>query len=48
MPNQQPVIISANGERQFVCSPVAVQAIIVNKDEKVLLLSSPSRNPKSG
>src|SRR5262245_48640590 len=44
MPNQQPRITTVNGRRQFSCSAVALQAIIVNSDEQVLLLSSPTRN----
>jgi 8-oxo-dGTP diphosphatase len=44
MPNQQPVITDVDGKRQFACSPVALQAVIVNQEEKVLLLSSPTRN----
>jgi ADP-ribose pyrophosphatase YjhB (NUDIX family) len=39
----QPTIYSAN-KRPFATSPVAVQAIIVNADEQILLLSSPHRN----
>lgn len=37
MPNQQPVIISENGERQFACSPAGVVVFIVNAQEQVLL-----------
>ena len=44
MPNQQPVITDANGRRRFACSAVAIQSVIVNQDQKVLLLSSPTRN----
>ncbi len=43
MPNQQPVMTAVNG-RNFVCSAIAIQSIIVNQDQKVLLLSSPTRN----
>ncbi|MCA9967678.1 MAG: NUDIX hydrolase [Anaerolineales bacterium] len=39
----QPIIYSAN-KRPFATSPVAVQAIIVNDQEQILLLSSPHRN----
>jgi 8-oxo-dGTP pyrophosphatase MutT (NUDIX family) len=35
---------NAQGTRRFACSAVAVQAIIVNVDERLLLLSSPTRN----
>ena len=41
---QQPFITDAQG-RRFACSAVAVQAIIVDADERLLLLSSPTRNP---
>ena len=44
MSNQQPVIADASGKRQFACFAVAVQSVIVNEDEQVLLLSSPTRN----
>jgi ADP-ribose pyrophosphatase YjhB (NUDIX family) len=44
MPNQQPVITDASGRRQFACSAVIIQSIIVNQDQKFLLLSSPTRN----
>jgi 8-oxo-dGTP pyrophosphatase MutT (NUDIX family) len=39
----QPMITDTHG-RRFACSAVALQAIIVNADERVLLLSSPTRN----
>lgn len=40
----QPVIIDASGRgRQFACSAVALQAIIVNEQEQILLLASPRR-----
>jgi 8-oxo-dGTP diphosphatase len=45
MPNQQPLIRTASGQRQFACSAVALQAVIVNAEECILLLSSPNRNP---
>jgi ADP-ribose pyrophosphatase YjhB (NUDIX family) len=44
MPKQQPFMTNAQGTRHFACSAVAVQAIILNADERVLLLSSPTRN----
>jgi len=44
MPNQQPVISDVKGRRQFACSAVGLHSIIVNQDQKVLLLSSPTRN----
>jgi 8-oxo-dGTP pyrophosphatase MutT (NUDIX family) len=44
MPTPQPFMTSAQGTRRFACSAVAVQAIIVNADERLLLLSSPTRN----
>jgi hypothetical protein len=44
MPTHQPFLTTAQGTRRFACSAVAVQAIIVNADERVLLLSSPTKN----
>ena len=44
MPTPQPFMINAQGTRRFACSAVAVQAIIVNADARLLLLSSPTRN----
>ena len=44
MSEPQPVIIDATGRRAFAAYPVAVQAIIVNEKEEILLLSSPTRN----
>jgi ADP-ribose pyrophosphatase YjhB (NUDIX family) len=38
------VIIDATGRRIFAAYPVAVQAIIINEQEEILLLSSPTRN----
>jgi ADP-ribose pyrophosphatase YjhB (NUDIX family) len=43
MSTPQPSMTDAKG-RRFACSAVAVQAIIVDDDERVLLLSSPTRN----
>jgi 8-oxo-dGTP pyrophosphatase MutT (NUDIX family) len=43
MPTLQPFVTDAQG-RHFACSAVAVQAIIVKADERLLLLSSPTRN----
>ena len=43
MATQQPFMTDAEG-RRFACSAVVVQAIIVNEDEPILLLSSPTRN----
>jgi 8-oxo-dGTP diphosphatase len=44
MLQQQPFMTSIRGKRRFACSAVAVQAIIVNTDERLLLLSSPVKN----
>ena len=44
MTNTQPFITNLKGTRHFACSPVAVQAVVVSPEEKILLLSSPSRN----
>jgi hypothetical protein len=43
MATQQLVTTGAQG-RRFACSVVAVQAIIVNEDERLPMLSSPTRN----
>jgi 8-oxo-dGTP pyrophosphatase MutT (NUDIX family) len=43
MPNQQPLITDATGRRQFVCSPAAVLAFIVDQSERFLMLAHPSR-----
>ena len=48
MPNQQPVISDARGVRQFAGSAVALQAVVVSPEEKILLLSSPTRNRGEG
>ncbi|MCP5097745.1 MAG: NUDIX hydrolase, partial [Chloroflexi bacterium] len=40
---KQPVMVDAN-KRPFAASAVALQAIIINEQEQVLLLSSPQRN----
>jgi 8-oxo-dGTP diphosphatase len=39
----QPHIMTADGRRQFACSPVAILVFIVNEREEVLLLSHPKR-----
>ena len=44
MSTHQPFLITAQGTRRFACSAIAVQAIIVNAAEQVLLLSSPTKN----
>jgi 8-oxo-dGTP pyrophosphatase MutT (NUDIX family) len=44
MPGQQPYVTTANGKRQFVCSPAALLVFIVNEEEEILLLSHPRRN----
>ncbi len=44
MPNTQPIVIAAGPrQRQFATSAVAVQAIVVNQAEEIVLLSSPTR-----
>lgn len=44
MPREYPIVTSAGPkQRQFATSAVAVQAIIVNPDRQILLLSSPTR-----
>ncbi len=40
----QPFLTTSQGPRRFACSAVAVQAIILNAAEQVLLLSSPTKN----
>jgi NADH pyrophosphatase NudC (nudix superfamily) len=44
MPTHQPFLTTAQGTRHFACSAIAVQAIILNAAEQVLLLSSPTKN----
>lgn len=39
----QPIIISQK-ERPFATSAVALQAVIINEQEQILLLNSPTRN----
>jgi ADP-ribose pyrophosphatase YjhB (NUDIX family) len=39
----QPIVIASERGRQFACSAVALQAIIVNEREEILLLASPRR-----
>ena len=39
---QQPVILSVNG-RPFTTTPIALQAILINEQEQILLLNSPTR-----
>lgn len=41
MTDSKPVITTADGSRQFACSPAAVLGIIVNKREEILLLAHP-------
>lgn len=36
MPNEQPQIVSENGQRSFACSPAAVVVLAVNEDEQLL------------
>ena len=48
MPDTQPSISNARGTRSFACSAVALQSVVVRADEKILLLSSPTRNPGEG
>lgn len=44
MPSQQPFILSAGpNRRRFATTAVAMQAILVNQAEQVLLLASPTR-----
>jgi hypothetical protein len=44
MSTNQPFLTTIQGTRRFACSAVAVQAIILNAAEQVLLLSSPTKN----
>ena len=44
MSTHQPFLTTAQGTRRFACSAIAVQAIILNAAEQVLLLSSPTKN----
>jgi NADH pyrophosphatase NudC (nudix superfamily) len=42
MSDSQPMVLSATS-RQFATSPIAVQAIVVDSEERVLLLNHPQR-----
>jgi ADP-ribose pyrophosphatase YjhB (NUDIX family) len=39
----QPTLKTADGKREFACSPAAVIAYIVNEKEEILFLSNPKR-----
>lgn len=39
----QPTLITADGKREFACSPAAVIAFIVNEREEILFLANPKR-----
>ena len=39
----QPIIWDATGKRPFACSPAAIQAILVDQQERILLLNNPHR-----
>lgn len=41
MANSKPIVTTADGSRQFACSPAAVLGIIVNEREQILLLAHP-------
>jgi hypothetical protein len=43
MQTQQPFVTDAKGRRQFACAPIAVQGVLVNEAEQVLLLAHPKR-----
>ncbi len=43
MPAKQPAIFTEKG-RPFTTSAIALQAIIINENEEILLLNSPTRN----
>src|SRR4029450_10471382 len=44
MSTPQPFLTTAQGTRRFACSAVAVQAIIVNADERVPPLPPPTKS----
>ena len=44
MTTPQLFLTTAQGPRRFACSAVAMQAIIIKADARLLLLSSPTRN----
>jgi 8-oxo-dGTP pyrophosphatase MutT (NUDIX family) len=45
MSSEQPIVTTAGqNPRQFATLAVAAQALIINQDEQILLLSSPTRN----
>jgi ADP-ribose pyrophosphatase YjhB (NUDIX family) len=41
--NSQPCLTTADGKRNFACSPVAVIAFIVNEREEILLMCHPDQ-----
>jgi 8-oxo-dGTP pyrophosphatase MutT (NUDIX family) len=41
--HRQPVMIAADGEREFACFPAAILGFIVDADDRILLLSHPAR-----
>lgn len=45
MSDLQPFVNNKKGTRRFACSAVALQAVVVSPEERILLLSSPTRHP---
>jgi NADH pyrophosphatase NudC (nudix superfamily) len=45
--SHQPIVVSQRG-RPFATSAIALQAIIINDDDQLLLLSSPTRSKEKG
>ena len=41
--SRQPVMIAADGQREFACFPAAILGFIVDADDRILLLSHPAR-----
>ncbi len=44
--NNQPIIFDEGKTHQYCCSAIGLQAVIIDKNEKILLLSSPKINRK--
>jgi 8-oxo-dGTP pyrophosphatase MutT (NUDIX family) len=42
--SRQPVMIAANGQREFACFPAAIMAFIIDADDRIMLLSGRVRD----
>lgn len=48
MPTGQPSVTDAAGQRSFACSPAGVEAFIVDRQERLLLVSCPDKRRAPG